>query len=90
MELIIQENLGGKKMGLQMLTRILLEQCIIQRHSLLTKKNKLSQIKTKYFERLKPQSRKNKFSLKEVSCAIGQQSLQIQETSCLLPPRSAY
>lgn len=28
----------GKKMGLQMLTRIPLEQCIIQRHSLLTRK----------------------------------------------------
>lgn len=31
---------------------------------MLTKKNKLSQIKTKYFHRVKPQSRENKFSLK--------------------------
>lgn len=68
-------------MGLQILTRIPLEQCIIQRHSLLTKKNKQSQIKTKYFGRLRPQSRENKFSLKEAGCAIGQQSLWIQEPS---------
>lgn len=44
---------------------------------MLTKKNKRSQIKTKYFHRVKPQSRENKFSLKQLA-AIGQQFPQIQ------------
>lgn len=63
-----------------------LEQCIIKRYLLLTKKNKQSQIKTKYFERVKPQSREHKHSLKEASTAIGQQVPQIQETQCILLP----
>ena len=86
MELIIQENSAREKDGFVDAHQDSPEQCLIKRHSLLAKKNKRSQIKTKYFERLKPQSRGNKFSLKEADRAIGQQFPQIQGTKCILLP----
>lgn len=50
---------GKKKNWFAMLLTIPPEQRIVKRRLMLTKKNKRSQMKTKYFHTVKPQSREN-------------------------------